>query len=340
MKFLKVKQFVQKNNLPGYRISQIKDLIYKKGISSWKDAVNLPLDLRKKLESDVSILSFKPEKIRVSKDKKSAKALLTLKDGSKIETVLLNPLKNQWSVCVSTQVGCPIKCFFCATGAMGFKRNLSAEEISDQVLFWFQYVNKHKIAPRLSSVVFMGMGEPFLNYREVVMAVNDLSNLDFLGIGHRNISISTCGIIDGIRKLAKDLPQVNLAVSLHCADDARRNKIVPINVTHNLTKLAKELAKYLQKTKRRVFIEYTLISGVNDNFKDARDLAKWINAIPSNYLLHVNLISCNEFKKSKHEVSPAKVKAFADIIKEKRITVTIRRSLGSSISAGCGQLGT
>jgi 23S rRNA (adenine2503-C2)-methyltransferase len=339
MNFGKLKKFMKANNLPGYRVGQVKDLIYKKALSDWKDAVNLPLVLRAKLEEIIPILSFKAQKVLVSRDKKSAKAVLVLYDGTKIETVLLNPFKNHWSVCVSTQVGCSIKCFFCATGLMGFKRNLSAEEISDQVLFWFQYIKKHTAVKRISSVVFMGMGEPFLNYAQVVTAVNNLSDSDFFNIGQRNISISTCGQVDGIRKLARDLPRVNLAVSLHSADDNKRNKLVSINRIYNLAKLSKALAGYLQRTKRRVFIEYTLIDKVNDSFKDARVLCKWINAIPSSYLLTVNLISCNDFKATRYCVSRSKVEMFAQVLKSQKINVTIRRSLGGSIGAGCGQLG-
>lgn len=338
MNFNKLKKFIKTQNVPPYRIGQIKDLIYKKAVSNWGEAVVLPKDLREKLNKNFPVLSFKPGKIIVSKDKKSVKALLILKDGKRIETVLLNPLKNHWSVCVSTQVGCAVKCFFCASGAMGFKRNLSTEEITDQVLFWMQYINKNKTAKRISSIVFMGMGEPLLNYSATVLAVKNLSNLDFFAIGQRNISISTCGYTQGILKLAGDLPQVNLAVSLHSADEDKRNKLVSINKIHGLTKLAAAVEKYLQKTKRRVFIEYTLIDGINDSFKDAKLLCKWVKKINSNYLLHINLISSNDFEGSKYAVSEEKIKAFAGTLKSQKISVTVRRSLGSSINAGCGQL--
>jgi 23S rRNA (adenine(2503)-C(2))-methyltransferase len=336
MNFEKIKKFIKDNNLPSYRVGQIKDLIYKKGISRWKNADTLPLVLRDKLSEKIAILSFTAEKIIKTKD--VFKAVLVLKDGKKIESVLLRPFGGHWSVCVSSQVGCLVKCFFCATGEMGFARNLSAEEISDQVLFWFQYIRKYKLAPRISSVVFMGMGEPFLNYNEVLKSVRHLSDLDFLNIGHRNISISTCGLPAGIRKISKDLPQVNLAVSLQSADDRKRNKLVSINKTHNLNELAKTLSKYLQKTKRRVFIEYTLIKNINDSAKDARTLAKWINEMPLSYLLHVNLISCNDRNEIKYNVSAIKVKSFAAILREKKVSVTIRKSLGGEIYAGCGQL--
>ena len=165
MNFEKIKKFVKDNNLPSYRVAQIKDLIYKKGISKWANAVNLPPVLREKLSDKIAMLSFTVEKIVKAKD--VFKAVLVLKDGKKIESVLIKPLKNHWSVCVSSQVGCPIKCFFCATGEMGFTRNLSAEEISDQVRFLSQEVKNRRLAKRISSVVFMGMGEPFLNYNEV-----------------------------------------------------------------------------------------------------------------------------------------------------------------------------
>ena len=172
MNFEYVKQYIKDAGLPNFRISQVKDAIFKKGISSWDEATNLPADLREKLKQDRPLLSFEVTQIVCSRQDRVAKALLTLKDGYRIETVLLKP-QDTWSVCVSSQVGCPLRCSFCSTGKMGFKRDLTQEEITDQVLMWYQYVRKERLGERISSVVFMGMGEPLLNYLNVVKAARE-----------------------------------------------------------------------------------------------------------------------------------------------------------------------
>ena len=175
MNFETVKEYIKQAGLPNFRIKQVQEAVFKKGISSWDEATNLPAELREKLEKDCPILSFKVAKIVVSQKDKVAKALLTLHDGLQIETVLLKP-QDTWSVCVSSQVGCALHCSFCSTGKMGFKRDLTQEEITDQVLFWFQYLHKEKLGERISSVVFMGMGEPLLNYLNVIKAAQELSS--------------------------------------------------------------------------------------------------------------------------------------------------------------------
>ena len=221
MNFETVKEYIKQAGLPNFRIKQVQEALFKKGISSWDEATNLPAPLRENLKKDCPILSFTASKIVVSKQDKVAKALLTLQDGLQIETVLLKP-QDTWSVCVSSQVGCALHCSFCSTGKMGFKRDLTQEEITDQVLFWFEYLRKEKLGERISSVVFMGMGEPLLNYLNVIKAARELSSENHLNIGARHISISTSGIADKLHKLAVDLPQANLAISLHNADNKER----------------------------------------------------------------------------------------------------------------------
>lgn len=335
MNFESVKEYIKSAGLPNFRIAQVRDAVYKHGITSWEEATSLPAQIRQDLAEKYPILSFKVSKMVFSKADKAAKALLTLQDGRQIETVLLKP-QDTWSVCVSSQVGCPLHCSFCSTGKMGFRRDLTDEEIADQVLMWYQYVRKEKLGERISSVVFMGMGEPLLNYLNVVKAAQTLSNPDYLNIGARHISVSTAGIADKLHKLAVDLPQANLAVSLHNADDAERSKLMPINRRFNLEELQKAVEEYIAMTGRQVFLEYAVLENVNSRPEHIRKLAKWIYGIKDNYLIHVNLIACNLGRGMKTDDKV--VKDFAAAVKAMGIGVTIRKSMGNDVLAACGQL--
>jgi len=335
MNFEQVKQYIKDAGQPNFRIKQVREALFKKGISSWEEASSLPADLRADLQKKYPILSFKVSKIVCSQKDKAAKALLTLSDGLQIETVLLKP-QDTWSVCVSSQVGCALHCSFCSTGKMGFKRDLTSEEITDQVLMWYQYIRKEKLGERISSVVFMGMGEPLLNYVNVVKAAQDLSHPDFLNIGARHISVSTSGIADKLHKLAVDLPQANLAVSLHNADNGERSKMMPVNRKFDLDDLKKAVEEYIAMTGRQVFLEYSVIENINSRPEHIRKLADWIYSIKDNYLLHVNLIACNLGRGEKTE--DRIVKDFAAGLKAMGIGVTIRKSMGNDILAACGQL--
>lgn len=335
MNFESVKEYIKSAGLPNFRIAQVRDAVYKHGIMSWEEATSLPAQIRQDLAKKYPILSFKVSKMVFSKADKAAKALLTLQDGRQIETVLLKP-QDTWSVCVSSQVGCPLHCSFCSTGKMGFRRDLTDEEIADQVLMWYQYVRKEKLGERISSVVFMGMGEPLLNYLNVVKAAQTLSNPDYLNIGARHISVSTAGIADKLHKLAVDLPQANLAVSLHNADDAERSKLMPVNRRFNLEELQKAVEEYIAMTGRQVFLEYAVLENINSRPEHIRKLAKWIYGIKDNYLIHVNLIACNLGRGMKTDDKV--VKDFAAAVKAMGIGVTIRKSMGNDVLAACGQL--
>lgn len=335
MNFESVKEYIKSAGLPNFRIAQVRDAVYKHGITSWEEATSLPAQIRRDLAEKYPILSFKVSKMVFSKADKAAKALLSLQDGRQIETVLLKP-QDTWSVCVSSQVGCPLHCSFCSTGKMGFRRDLTDEEIADQVLMWYQYVRKEKLGERISSVVFMGMGEPLLNYLNVVKAAQTLSNPDYLNIGARHISVSTAGIADKLHKLAVDLPQANLAVSLHNADDSERSKLMPVNRRFNLEELQKAVEEYIAMTGRQVFLEYAVLENVNSRPEHIRKLAKWIYGIKDNYLIHVNLIACNLGRGMKTDDKV--VKDFAAAVKAMGIGVTIRKSMGNDVLAACGQL--
>ena len=337
MDFERVKDFIKANNMPAYRIGQIREAVYGAAISSWDEATALPTALRAQLKKHIEILSFKPITLQSSKKDAVFKALLELHDGNRIETVLMKPGKT-WSVCLSSQVGCPLGCAFCATGKMGFKRNLTSEEIAGQALYWQQFLAKNKQGERVSNIVFMGMGEPLLNYPEVVKAVKFLSNPDFLGIGQRHISISTAGIADKFAKLAQDLPQVNLALSLHSVDDEERARLMPINKKYNLETLKAALEDYLKRAGREVFLEYTVIDGVNNLPARVRRLGEWVNSFKDHYLLHVNVIACNSAVGKAVATGDGAVKQFAAALRGFNINVSIRKSLGGDIAAACGQL--
>jgi 23S rRNA (adenine(2503)-C(2))-methyltransferase len=334
---------------PKYRLEQIKKAIYKDGISSFLEIKNIPNDLREPLDKEVKILSFKQENILVSKDNKSFKALLRLKDDNFIETVLISPKPGLWSVCVSSQAGCALACEFCATGKMGLKRNLTAEEITDQILFWKQFLKIEnlklpaspvggKIQNNISNIVLMGMGEPFSNWANVEQALLDLINEDLFGFGSRSISVSTSGIMDKIDDFAKEFPQINLAISLHFADDKKRSEYMPINKQYNLEKIKQGIENYFQITKRKIFIEYLLLKDINDTEKDINNLLEYLKSIKNNYLLHVNLIRYNSTDSKLKASDYNKVQGIKNFLISKKISTTIRKSLGSEISGACGQL--
>lgn len=333
MDIVKLQNFLNAQALPVYRYKQINEAIFKQAIGDWQEVIVLPKSLRQVLAVQIPILSFSVEQVLVSKDKKAHKALLVLKDGLKIETVLLNSKPGLWSCCVSTQVGCAMGCLFCATGKMGYKRNLTSEEITDQVLFW-------KSQAKLTHVVYMGMGEPLANKENVFESLRILINPDYFGIGQRNISVSTSGFVPGISELAKKFGQINLAISLHAPTNQLRSQLMPMNKKYPLEKLIEELKKYFQITNRKVFLEYILLAGINDEVIHAWKLADLINKIGSRHLLHVNLIVYNQtdcpYKPPTKEV----IQRFKNDLEKLGVSVTIRKSLGQEISAACGQLAT
>lgn len=327
---------MQAQNQPKFRLEQIKKAIYQDGISSFAEISTLSKDLREILGKEINILSFEVQKVLVSKDKQSMKALLKLQDGNLIEAVLIAPKPGVWSACISCQVGCAIGCRFCATGKLGLKRNLTAEEITDQILFWIGYLKTTN--QKLSTIVYMGMGEPFLNWDNVSQSLRDLIDPKLFCFGSRSISVSTSGIPEGIEKLASEFPQVNLALSLHFGSDQKRSEIMPINRKNNLENLRQALKKYFEKTKRKVFLEYVMLNGVNDSSEDADKLIDFVRSIGKLQLLHVNLIRYNstdsEFKSSSKE----RTVMFRDYLEKNKIEVTIRKSLGEEIQGACGQL--
>jgi len=315
---------------PAYRLKQAQKLLFGDLIDDWNKASNLPIALREKLNLECPI-DIKA-KVLSARDKKSFKALITLTDGARIETVLMRHKEGRDTVCLSSQVGCPLGCSFCATGASGFTRNLTKNEIVEQALFWARYL-KTNFKAKITNVVFMGMGEPFLNYDQVLSAIRVLNEPDGLGLGARHISISTVGLADGIKRLANEKIQVNLAVSLHSASDKIRSDIMPINKKYSIIQLLRAVDQYIEKTNRQVMFEYMLMKGVNDSDEAAEKLA----AIMNKPLYVVNLMNYNETAVFR-AVDEKTFKNFEKILVKRKIKVTSRYRFGSDIAAACGQL--
>ena len=307
-----------------YRLVQVKKALFFQFIKNWDEATVLAKTLREKLKEncDLEIQA----KDFVSKDEHTIKAAITLSDGAQIETVLMQ-YAGRNTVCISSQVGCPMGCVFCATGMGGFKRNLTKWEIVEQVL---HFARKYPIG----NVVVMGMGEPFLNYENVLEALKILNDKDGFNIGVRKLSVSTCGIIPGIKRFAEEKEDFNLAISLHAPNDVLRSKIMPVSRQYPLKELLKAVDSYVEKKNRKVMFEYLLIKGVNDNEKDAKELAKLLTHNP---LYFVNLIPYNPtggFEPSDTKV----VQRFKTILLESGIRATERFRFGQDIDAACGQL--
>jgi len=314
---------------PKYRQKQINNLLFKDLISDWQEASVLPLALREKLNQECSLNIA--SKIFGSKSSYTTKALLSLSDGAQTETVLLKHSDGRRTVCVSCQVGCPMACQFCATGQLGFTRNLIAWEIVEQVLFWARQLKVKD--EKITNIVYMGMGEPFMNYTNVLDSIRLLNDADKFALGARHISISTCGLVEGINKLSNENLQVNLAISLHAPNNELRSQIMPINKKYPLDKVLAAVKKYVQKTSRRVMFEYVLLRGVNDSMWDAEELAK-IMAKP---LYMVNIINYNPTGKFK-ATDKNKVNDFINLLKSRGVSVTQRYTFGTDIWAACGQL--
>jgi 23S rRNA (adenine2503-C2)-methyltransferase len=318
---------------PKYRLAQIKKAVYGQLVEHYSDIEELPKELRDALGSRAPLLSFRDAKLFPSQSNDSVKALFTLRDGLLVESVLMYHNNDRITLCVSSQVGCPMQCGFCATGKLGFKRNLTTEEITDQVLYFNRYLKNNKRSP-VGNVVFMGMGEPFLNYDNVIGAVRLLNDHDVFNIGQRHISVSTAGVVPGIRKFADEKLQVNLAISLHATSDTVRSRIMPVNKQYSIAEIMASAREYADKTNRRLMFEYLLIDGLNDSEEDAQRLAKMMS---ENKLYFVNLIIYNETGIF-NPPSKNKIEAFKKILQSAGIDVIQRRKFGEDIGGACGQL--
>lgn len=333
---LALTQFKEKlieKNIPAFRAKQVFEAVYKNGIDNYQMMSTLPKNLKEIFATEFPILSVVPIKTLTSADLCTKKTLFRLKDNLNIEGVLMKFADGRNSVCLSSQAGCQLGCKFCATGTMKFGRNLTYEEIADQVLYFAQHL--HKEGEHISNIVFMGMGEPFMNYDNVIEAIKIINDKNGQNIGARHITLSTSGIKEGIEKLADEPFQVNLAISLHAPNQELRQKIMPIARKYSLEQLMKAVENYLEKTHRRVSYEYVMLKNINDSQKEAHELANLVK----NQLCHVNLIPYNATDIA-HIAGSSRtnIRNFRDILKQNGIPVTIRVTLGQDIAAACGQL--
>ena len=314
---------------PSFRLGQVKKHIFQELITDWNDSTVLPKELKERLSDDFPLKL--PSETVVSKEGDTIKALTTLSDGLAVETVLMRHGDGRNTVCVSSQVGCALNCDFCATGKLGFKRDLTDWEIVLQVLFFARLLKEDE--EKVNNIVFMGMGEPFLNYDNVMKAIRVLNDKQGFFLGARNISVSTAGIVEGIDRFSEEGLQVNLAISLHASDNETRSRLMPINQKYPLESLMESVGRYIKRTDRQVMFEYMLLDGVNDSDGDAERLAE----LMKDHLYVVNLISYNPTGSFKG--SPSKqVERFKEILESRGAKVTRRHSFGSDIKSACGQL--
>ncbi|MFC1679562.1 23S rRNA (adenine(2503)-C(2))-methyltransferase RlmN [Elusimicrobiota bacterium] len=341
MDIKRLKSALKAEGEPEYRLGQVLRAVYRAGAGSYDEISVLPSKLRLLLKRRVPMMSVSPRRVLTSSDGRARKALLELRDGEFVESVLIKPKPGPaWSACISCQVGCAVRCSFCATGRMGLRRNLTSEEIADQALFWRQHLRAEGISGKLTNVVYMGMGEPLHCLDAVFASIRTLLDPALLGLSARHVSVSTAGIVPGIDRMITEFPQVNLALSLHAADDDLRSRLVPINKVYPLNELAAVLERVLRDTKRKVFLEYVLLDGINDSPWHARQVSHFIGAVGRPDLLPVNLIGFNPTGTTRRSPPPWKVTGFRDALRRFGVCVTIRRSLGADIRASCGQLAT
>ncbi|WP_240421841.1 Cfr family 23S rRNA (adenine(2503)-C(8))-methyltransferase [Paenibacillus periandrae] len=334
-KYEKIKRIISSLKQPHYRYLQIIDSIFKQKISSFEEMTILPKFLRNELikEFDNNLLSVIP--ILERKSDQVSKILFAIAGGERVEAVRLSYKRGWESYCISSQCGCGFGCRFCATGTIGLKRNLTTDEITDQLLHF--YFNNHP----LDSVSFMGMGEALAN-PFLFDTLKILTDPELFGLGHRRITVSTIGILPGIYKLMKDFPQVNLTFSLHSPYDEQRSELMPINDRFPLDEVMKALDSHIQQTGRKVYIAYILLRGINDSIKHAEAVANLLQGRGLwEHLYHVNLIPYNSTDatpQSFKESDLISVKMFVQTLKSRRIHVTVRTQFGSDINAACGQL--
>lgn len=321
-----------KLNIPKYRNRQIADWIYKKQKTSFYDMTNLPKNLQENLAENFEIkLPILKERLD-SKDNETSKFLIEFKDKTAIETVLMR--KNYGnSICVSTQAGCNMGCAFCASTLYGMTRNLTAREMLSEIYFVNNELKKEN--KNITNLVLMGSGEPLMNYDEVIKFLHLCHDEDILGIGYRNITLSTSGIVEKIYSLIEENLPITLSISLHAPNDKIRNMLMPINKKYSIKEVVKAGKIYAEKTKRRVTYEYILIDNINDGKRDAEELAQLLHG----QLANVNIIPINPVRERNFfRPSKEKILAFFSYLTKNNISATVRKEMGTDVNAACGQL--
>ena len=326
-----IDSFLSSFGLESYRASQVKRWILKEGVSSFNQMSNLSKNYRSLLDKKAFLSRLKIHKILTSDDK-TRKYIFCLDGKDFIESVLI-PDKNRLTLCLSTQVGCGRGCRFCFTGKTGLKRNLEASEIINQILEVRRDIGKDL---KISNLVIMGMGEPLDNFNNVMKAILAVIDKDGFDFSSRRVTLSTCGVVPGIKKLMKSGLNINLAVSLNASTDEKRDKLMPVNKIYPIKELIGVVKNYPSQRRRRVTFEYLLIKCINDDIEDAKVLAKILKGVKAK----INLLNFNSFRSSEYSPSPhEKVLEFQNFLRSKNFTVNLRKSRGSDISAACGQLG-
>lgn len=315
-----------------FRAKQIYEWLWIKSASTFEDMTNLSKQLREWLDENYCINRITIASKQVSNDR-TIKVAFKLHDGNEVEGVLI-PTENRMTACVSSQVGCSLSCKFCATGYLKRMRNLEAAEIYDQVVMIKNLAAEHYDMP-LSNMVYMGMGEPLLNYKNVLQSIDHITSEKGLGMSPKRITVSTAGIAKMIKKLGDDEVRFNLALSLHAANDEKRSQIMSINDANNLPILREALEYYYDKTGNRITFEYCVFEGFNDSIADAKELHQFTKYVPAKVnLIEYNPIDMADFTNTGDD----KLDAFADYLEDKGVIVNVRRSRGKDIDAACGQL--
>lgn len=315
-----------------FRANQVWEWLWQKSALDFDEMSNLSLELRQKLKNNFLINAVRLDSSQFSSDR-TIKSGFKLHDGHLVEGVLI-PTQSRMTACVSSQVGCSLSCKFCATGYMDRARNLTAAEIYDQVVLIKKQAEDNYQAP-LTNVVYMGMGEPLLNYAATLQSIDRLTAEDGLNWSPKRITVSTAGIAKMIKKLGDDGVKFNLALSLHAANDIKRNTIMPINESNSLVNLRDALNYFYAKTGNAITLEYIVFHGFNDTLEDAKDLLEFVKRVPSK----VNIIEYNPIAEAKYRnADPEAIDKFAKFLEQRGVTVNVRRSRGKDIDAACGQL--
>jgi 23S rRNA (adenine2503-C2)-methyltransferase len=323
-----VRRMLERRGEPAYRLEQIYLALTNSLIRDWEEATNLPKGLRAALEKEAPAAVLELRRISRATDG-TRKYLFYTRDGHAIETVVI-PEKGRHTVCISTQVGCPMGCKFCATGRLGIKRNLGAREIAEQV-----FVAARDIAPgRVSNVVVMGMGEPFLNYGETLGALKVLNDSEGFALAARHIAVSTSGLVDRIRRFADEPEQFHLAISLHTPFEDERRELMPIAARHSIPELMEAARYFVERTHRKLFFEYTLLAGVKEQPRHVEALGKLLD----HPLYHLNLLRFNWTDTGFSATSKHAAREFLRYARDLGLSATLRPSRGQDIDAACGQL--
>lgn len=326
-------------DIPSFRAKQIFQWVFERGATEFAQMTNLPKNLQQQLQQLYQVTPLKIISQQVSKQDGTTKVLYQLADGETVEAVMMTyghtSKPERITICVSTQVGCPMGCAFCATGLDGYKRNLTKGEIIGQILGFQQTLKKKDMNLRVTNVVYMGMGEPLLNYHNVVKSIKAINKPETFNISYRRITVSTCGLVPEIKKLSFEKIPIVLAISLHASNDELRNKLVPINKKYPINVLMEACQNYIDQTGRKITFEYILLEGKNDSIEDAKELAGLVNGM----LANVNLIPYNEVTETGYkQTDKKKVKLFSQYLVKLGVTVVVREEKGGDISAACGQL--